>query len=126
MTDELQSLLKADLVALCEEHGLTTDGTKALLIERLANHLYPDDGETVEEVVEVKVSKGNIDLPSVDPMDMAAEDFVEKAYLAVLGREVDLGGKKHYTRNIGPLGVMTRQQMLDSLFASEEYKEKHS
>jgi hypothetical protein len=123
MTDELTSLLKAELVALCEEHGLTSDGTKALLIERLTNHLYPEEEEVVEEV---KVSKGNIALPSVDPLDMAVEDFVEKAYMAVLGREADLGGKKHYVRSIGPLGTLTRQQMLDSLFASKEYKEKHS
>ena len=123
MTDELTSLLKADLVKLCEEHGLTTDGSKALLIERLTNHLYPEEEEVVEEV---KVSKGNLSLPSVDPMDMSAADFVEKAYLAVLGREVDLGGKKHYTGAIGPMGGITRQQMLDSLFDSTEYKEKHS
>jgi hypothetical protein len=123
MTDELTSLLKAELVALCEEHGLTSDGTKALLIERLTNHLYPEEEEVVEEV---KVSKGNITLPSVDPLDMSVEDFVEKAYMAVLGREVDLGGKKHYVRSLGPLGTLTRQQMLDSLFASKEYKEKHS
>lgn len=123
MTDELTSLLKADLVALCEEHGLTTDGTKALLIERLTDHLYPEEEEVVEEV---KVSKGNLSLPSVDPMDMSPEDFIEKAYLAVLGREADLGGKKHYSGAIGPMGSLTRQQMLDSLFASNEYKEKHS
>jgi len=123
MTDELTSLLKADLVKLCEEHGLTTDGSKALLIERLTNHLYPEEEEVVEEV---KVSKGNLSLPSVDPMDMSASDFVEKAYLAVLGREADLGGKKHYIGAIGPMGAITRQQMLDSLFESTEYKEKHS
>ena len=50
MTDELTSLLKADLVKLCKEHGLITDGSKALLIERLTNHLYPEEEEVVEEV----------------------------------------------------------------------------
>ena len=55
MTDELTSLLKAELVALCEEHGLTTDGTKALLIEKLTNHLYPEEEEVVEKLKYRKV-----------------------------------------------------------------------
>lgn len=32
---ELSKMKKADLIALCEEHGLDTDGVKAVLVERL-------------------------------------------------------------------------------------------
>ncbi len=123
--DDLSSLLKAELIALCEEHGLKTDGTKSVLIERINDHLYSE--ETTEEVVEtVKVSKGNMNLPDTDPMAMSAEDFVEAAYQAVLGREPDIGGRKHYLRAINALGDLTRQQMLDTLLTSDEYNEKHS
>ncbi len=124
--DDLSSLLKAELISLCEEHGLKTNGTKSVLIERINDHLYSE--ETTEEVVEekVKVSKGNMNLPNTDPMAMSAEDFVEAAYQAILGREADVGGRKHYLRAINPLGSLTRQGMLDTLLASDEYKEKHS
>ena len=123
--DDLSSLLKAELIPLCEEHGLKTDGTKSVLIERINDHLYSE--ETTEEVVEtVKVSKGNMNLPDTDPMAMSAEDFVEAAYQAVLGREPDIGGRKHYLRAINALGDLTRQQMLDTLLTSDEYNEKHS
>lgn len=122
--DDLSSLLKAELIALCEEHGLKTDGTKSVLIERINEHLYSE--EATEEVVEVKVSKGNMNLPDTDPLAMSAEDFVEAAYQAVLGREPDIGGRKHYLRSINALGDLTRQGMLDTLLASDEYNEKHS
>lgn len=36
-TEELSSMKKTDLVALCREHGLKVSGTKAELIERLQN-----------------------------------------------------------------------------------------
>lgn len=122
--DDLTSLLKAELIALCEEHGLKTDGTKSVLIERINAHLYPEE-EVVEEQ-SVKVSKGNMNLPDTDPMAMSAEEFVEAAYQAILGREADVGGRKHYLRAINPLGTLTRQGMLDTLLASDEYKQKHS
>ena len=122
--DDLSSLLKAELIALCEEHGLKTDGTKSVLIERINEHLYSE--EATEEVVEVKVSKGNMNLPDTDPLAMSAEDFVEAAYQAVLGREPDIGRRKHYLRSINALGDLTRQGMLDTLLASDEYNEKHS
>ena len=32
---ELSKMKKADLIALCEKHGLDTDGVKAVLVERL-------------------------------------------------------------------------------------------
>lgn len=119
--EDLSSLLKAELVALCEEHGLATDGIKSALVERLTAHLYPSE-EAVEE--EVKVSKNNMELPSTDLEAMSVEDFVSAAYLAVLGREADYAGAKHYKHRLGVMGSMTRQQMLDDLFNSAEYKSK--
>lgn len=119
--EDLSSLLKAELVALCEEHGLATDGIKSALVERLTTHLYPSE-EAVEE--EVKVSKNNMELPSTDLEAMSVEDFVAAAYLAVLGREADFAGAKHYKQRLGVMGSMTRQQMLDDLFNSAEYKSK--
>lgn len=119
--EDLSSLLKAELVALCEEHGLATDGIKSALVERLTAHLYPSE-EAVEE--EVKVSKNNMELPSTDLEAMSVEDFVSAAYLAVLGREADFAGAKHYKHRLGVMGSMTRQQMLDDLFNSAEYKSK--
>ena len=119
--EDLSSLLKAELVALCEEHGLATDGIKSALVERLTAHLYPSE-EAVEE--EVKVSKNNMELPSTDLEAMSVEDFVSAAYLAVLGREADYAGAKHYKHRLGVMGSMTRQQMLDDLFTSAEYKSK--
>lgn len=119
--EDLSSLLKAELVALCEEHGLATDGIKSALVERLTAHLYPSE-EAVEE--EVKVSKNNMELPSTDLEAMSVEDFVSAAYLAVLGREADFAGAKHYKHRLGVMGSMTRQQMLDDLFNSAEYKNK--
>lgn len=123
--EDLSSLLKAELVALCEEHGLATDGVKSALVERLTAHLYPSE-EAVEEVVEeeVKVSKNNMELPSTDLEAMSVEDFVAAAYLAVLGREADFVGARHYTQRLGVMGSMTRQGMLDDLFNSKEYKSK--
>lgn len=119
--EELSSLLKAELITLCEEHGLATDGVKSDLVDRLTAHLYPSE-EVVEE--EVKVSKNNMELPSTDLEAMSVEDFVKAAYLAVLGREADYAGSKHYQQRLGVMGSMTRQQMLDDLFNSPEYKNK--
>tara|TARA_R100000008_G_scaffold37059_4_gene21126 strand:+ start:7130 stop:7504 length:375 start_codon:yes stop_codon:yes gene_type:complete len=123
--EDLSSLLKAELVSLCEENGLATDGKKSVLVERLTAHLYPSEEAVEEEAVEeVKVSKNNMDLPSTDLEAMSVKDFVEAAYLAVLGREADYAGSRHYQQRLGVLGSMTRQEMLDDLFNSAEYKSK--
>ena len=128
--EDLSSLLKAELVSLCEENGLATDGKKSELVERLTAHLYPSEEAVEEEVIEeevieeVKVSKNNMDLPSTDLEAMSVKDFVEAAYLAVLGREADFAGSRHYQSRLGVMGSMTRQEMLDDLFNSAEYKNK--
>ena len=61
-----------------------------------------------------------------DPMaDMSAEDFVKAAYLALLGREADAGGLRHYVQGI-TVHREPRESVLASLRASKEYASKNA
>ena len=61
-----------------------------------------------------------------DPMaEMSAEDFVKAAYLALLGREADAGGLRHYVQGI-TVHREPRESVLASLRASKEYASKNA
>ena len=61
-----------------------------------------------------------------DPMaEMSAEDFVKAAYLALLGREADAGGLRHYVQGI-TVHREPRESVLTSLRASKEYASKNA
>ncbi len=139
----LIDLKKAELVALAEENGLDTTGTKAELAERLDAVLSWDDAEeeevveenveevaeeVVEEVVEeVAEEEASEEVLSWKGFDLTAGDsdaFLKGLYMKVLGREVDLGGLRHYTSVLDMHKTQTRADVLQDLLNSEEYKNK--
>ena len=71
---DLTKKTKKELLALCEEHELETDGTKADLMERLQAHIdemHPDgDLSHDEEVVEEEIAE--------DPVEEVVEEVVEE------------------------------------------------
>lgn len=70
MKMDLTKKTKKELLALCEEHELETDGTKADLMERLQAHfdeMHPDgDLSHDEEVVEDEIAE--------DPVEEVVEE----------------------------------------------------
>ena len=118
---------KAELQALCEELGLDADGTVKDLRALLLDHKdeWPTNHETIIEAEEDdpkhRVSMGNLGLPSTDPEAMTETEFIDAAYNAVLGRDADEGGKKHYMTNL-IMGGCTRAELIEDLLASEEAK----
>lgn len=140
----LVDLKKAELVALAEENGLDTTGTKTELAERLDAVLSWDDAEeeevveeTVEEVAEEVVEEtveevaeeeeASDELTSWNGFDLTAgdsDDFLKGLYLKVLGREVDKGGLRHYTSVLDMHKTQTRADVLQDLLNSHEYKNK--
>ena len=135
----LVDLKKAELVALAEENGLDTTGTKAELAERLDAVLTWDE-ETVEEVAEevaeevveevveeVAEEEASDELTSWKGFDLTAGDsdaFLKGIYMKVLGREVDKGGLRHYTSVLDMHKTQTRADVLQDLLNPEEYKNK--
>ncbi len=135
---DLADLKKAELVALCEEKGLDTEGTKADLIARLEASQAPAAEAPAEEVEEEvaeepaveeaepepapkpKAKKGSVP----DPADesLSTVEFIEAAYLSLLGREADRQGLRHYKNGIDIHQTIDRQRVLDDLLASEEYR----
>ena len=57
--------------------------------------------------------------------EMTAEDFVKAAYLALLGREADAGGLRHYVQGI-TVHREPRESVLTSLRASKDYASKNA
>jgi hypothetical protein len=131
---ELSDLTKKELIAKAEELELDIGGNKTELLERIEAHLASLEApaeevveeveEAVEEVVEEVVEEAPAKplkkgaLPPVDT-DMDPEAFVALAYQAVLKREADAGGLRHYTSMVA-MGSLTKQQVLDDLAASDE------
>lgn len=117
--DDLSSMLKADLIALCEDRGLDTDGTKAQLIARLEE--ASEASSEAEEVVEApEVEEAAEEAPA--PAPAAADDnesFVKQAYLDKLGREADLSGLNHYVGELDR-GTLSRAALLETLEKSAE------
>jgi len=110
---DLSELTKKKLIALCEEKGLDTSGTKSELVARLeaptetVEESLPEASPepVVEEVVEEptpapkKAKKATkTSLPDVEDESLSSEEFVKQAYLSILKREADAGGLKHYVR----------------------------
>ena len=139
----LVDLKKAELIALAEENGLDTTGTKAELAERLDAVLSWDDAEeeevveeTVEEVAEEVVEEAaeevveeetSDELTSWKGFDLTEGDsdaFLKGLYMKVLGREVDAGGLRHYTSVLDMHKTQTRADVLQDLLNSDEYKNK--
>ena len=119
----LKDLKKAELVALCEEHELATDGTKADLVARLEPELDWDEPDQEEVVVEEPVVEEVVeDAPATVGDGLPTEQFVREAYLSILGREPDANGLKHYVTCIDWHGTMTREQVIEDLSNSDEAK----
>lgn len=138
---ELADLLKSDLVALCEEKGLETDGTKADLIARLealeeaapaVEESTPEaEAEEAEPVVEEAApepapapAKPKTVKGAPDPNDesLSTVEFIQAAYQALLGREADVQGLRHYKNSLDLHKTIDRQRVLDDLLASDEYR----
>lgn len=62
-------------------------------------------------------------LATPDPLDenMSLADFINKAYLSLLGREADKEGVAHYTKTV-ELHKRPRSEILDALKMSKEYR----
>ena len=125
----LADLKKAELVALCEGHGLDTSGTKADLVARLEEAGVGDDATPDEGAAEIIAPTLELDEApvevSMDGFDMDAgetDEFLKGLYLHVLGREIDAGGLAHYTRVLDFYGTQTRADVLNDLLESAEYK----
>jgi hypothetical protein len=131
---DLMELTKKELIALCKEAGLDTDGTKADLVARLEAPAESPTEASQEAVVDVRVEEPapaptkpkkatkTGSMPDVEDESLSSEDFVKQAYLAILKREADAGGLKHYVRALDLHRTLTRQQVLDKLSDSEEAK----
>lgn len=142
---DLLELTKKELIALCEEKGLDTSGTKSELVARLeaptetveeaptetVEESLPEASPepVVEEVVEEptpapkKAKKATkTSLPDVEDESISNEEFVKQAYLSILKREADAGGLKHYVRCLEMHRTLTREQVLERLADSEEAK----
>lgn len=130
---DLADLLKADLVALCEEKGLDTEGTKADLIARLeaAEAPAPVEESTPEPAAEEpapepapKPKAKTTAKGSPDPKDesLSTVDFITQAYLSILKREPDQSGLRHYKNALDLHQTIDRQRVLDDLLASDEYR----
>lgn len=143
---DLAELKKAELIALCKEQGLSADGTKAQLIERLeaaesapeaVEETIPEPVEesTPEPVVEEpapapapskpKAKSGAVSEPHPDDESLSAVDFIKQAYLSILGREADAGGLRHYRACLELHKTLTREKLLADLKGSEEYRKKN-
>ena len=119
----LKDLKKAELVALCEQHELETDGTKAELVARLEPVLDWDEPDQEEVVVEEPVVAEEPVVEDTSVGDgLPTEQFVREAYLSILKREPDANGLKHYVTCIDWHGTLTRQDVIDDLSSSEEAK----
>ncbi len=81
MTD-LSELTKKQLLALCEEHELDTDGNKSALLERLELHLADHESHEEEELVEEEVAEDPVEEELVeeelDPEPVAEAPLVNK------------------------------------------------
>ncbi|MFZ1829636.1 MAG: DUF4214 domain-containing protein [Candidatus Competibacteraceae bacterium] len=51
------------------------------------------------------------------------DELINKAYIEILGRKVDIGGYDYYMTSLKD-GVLSRANFLDSIYQSEEYKGK--
>ena len=132
MSEELSDLTVKQLKALCEERGLETDGKKADLIARLeapTEEAAPEEAPAEEAAPEptpepapkkAKAKKG----AEPDPEDesLTTLEFIDAAYLGLLGREADAPGRRHYKNAIDLHKTVSRQKLLDDLKASAEYR----
>lgn len=144
MTEELDEMLKSELIEKAESLGLDTDGTKAVLKERILEALAaepveePEDApedccddeectdsacaeEVVEEVVEKVVEeKSMLDLLTDEPDETASnEEFIKWAYESILKRKADDGGLMHYLNGMR-LRNWTREHIKKVLSESDE------
>ena len=141
---DLMELTKKELLALCEEAGIEADSkmTKAVLVGLLeAPAEAPTDSEPVEAPVEPVVEEEVVEpapapkkakkaapaasMPDPEDESLSSAEFVKAAYLAILKREADEGGLKHYTRALDMHRTLTREQVLERLLASDEGKAKN-
>ena len=117
--DDLSSMLKADLIALCEDRGLDTAGTKAQLIARLEEASEaPAEAEEVVEAPEAEEVVEEAPAPAPAPAD-SNEAFVMQAYRDTFGRDADPSGLMHYTGELDR-GSMSRAALLETLEKSAE------
>ena len=137
---DLMELTKKELLALCEEAGIETDFkmTKKMLVALLE---APAESEPVEAPVEPVVEEEVVEpapapkkakkaapaasMPDPEDESLSSAEFVKAAYLAILKREADAGGLKHYTRALDMHRTLTREQVLERLLASDEGKAKN-
>jgi len=136
MTEELDEMLKSELIEKAESLGLDTDGTKAVLKERILEALaaeesveepeeevaeeLPEDEPEEEVVEEVVEEKSMLDLLTDEPDETASnEEFIKWAYESILKRKADDGGLMHYLNGMR-LRNWSREHIKKVLSESEE------
>ena len=134
----LMDLKKAELVALAQQNGVDDSGTKADIAGRLEDILDWDEEDEVEEaaVDEALMDDSLVPDPLPEPITIngnnqtldveagSTDEFLQAAYLHILGREIDDGGRRHYRRVLDVYQTQTREQVVEDLLASDEYRRR--
>ncbi len=115
----LIDLKKAELIALCEENDLDTEGTKLELAERLDAVLSWDDAdeeaveEAVEEVVEEVVEE------AVEE-DEDIEVYINNVFKKYLKREATVNELNHYRKAMTFHCNLTKENFVFGIKNSDE------
>ena len=124
----LVDLKKAELIALCEENGLDTEGTKAELAERLDAVLSWDDAaEESEEVVEEVVEEvyEHPPLPTLAEVTDVEDDddievFINNVYNEYLKRDATEHELSHYRKAMTFHHNLTKENFVFGIKNSDE------
>ena len=119
---------KTELSSMCADNGLDNTGTKAELIARLEEAEISPSEEVNDSIVKELVRKSDLPpRPDMTGFDMEMEgtaEFISALYLHIFEREVDTPGLQHYTMILDEYKTLTREQVLDDLVGSDEYRLK--
>src|SRR5210317_1671530 len=111
----LIDLKKAELIALCEENDLATEGTKAELADRLDAVLSLDDvvEELVEELVEEVVEE-------VVEEDEDIEVYINNVFKKYLKRDATSNELNHYRKAMTFHCNLTKENFVFGIKNSDE------
>ena len=121
----LVDLKKAELIALCEENGLDTEGTKAELAERLDAVLSWDDAdeEVAEEVVEEVYEHPQ--LPTLAEVTDVEDDddievFINNVFNEYVKRDATEHELSHYRKAMTFHNNLTKENFVFGIKNSDE------
>tara|TARA_R110002167_G_scaffold51627_7_gene149284 strand:+ start:6452 stop:6844 length:393 start_codon:yes stop_codon:yes gene_type:complete len=126
----LVDLKKAELIALCEENELDTEGTKSELAERLDAVLtWDDEPEEVEEVVEEVVEEDyeHPPLPTLAEVtdiedDEDIEVFINNIFKEYVKRDATEHELSHYRKAMTFHNNLTKENFVYGIKNSDEAK----